>query len=174
MDGYIITYPDCILDEVVPAQELLQRDHHLQTIDLNEIDDSISADFILIPGGSCDLAVEHRALHRFIQRTKASKGIVAGICNGALVLASAGVLKDEKCTHTAVPKYAPLPEFKLLLEVAGREFRGSTFIDEDVVVSGQVVTAKPWAAQKFADTVANRLRARASLPEAEMRCDTDC
>jgi len=66
-------------------------------------------------------------------------------------------LEGEKCTHTAVSKYAPLPEFKELLEVAEKYFTGSEYVDDDIVVSNNVITAKPHAAGKFAEAVLNAL-----------------
>lgn len=84
-------------------------------------------------------------------------GILAGICNGALILASTGVLKGRNCTHTAHPKYAPSPEFKELLEAVGPLFSGSVFVDGDVVVSEHVITAIPWASHEFARAIVKRV-----------------
>jgi hypothetical protein len=67
------------------------------------------------------------------------------------------VLKGRSCTHTVHPKYAPLPEFKELLEVGEPLFSGSTYVDEDVVISSHIITAKPWASHEFAKVILQKL-----------------
>lgn len=157
MNGYIIKYPGCIIDEVLPTIEALNKNTNLNIIDLTSVKSDLSADFLVLPGGSCDEAVVHYELHNLIRKTLSSNGIVAGICNGALVLASAGVLKNRKCTHTANQKYAPWPEFKELLEFAEKIFSESVYIDEDVVIDGNIITAKPHAAELFAEAIKRKL-----------------
>ena len=157
LKGLIIRYPNCIMDELEDAIKILEDRTVLTTVTLDDDLKEVSANFLLIPGGSCDLAVTNQGLHQLIKNVKDKNGTVAGICNGALVLASAGVLSGEKCTHTAVEKYAPRPQFDELLEVAAREFAGSEYIDEDVVVSNNVITAKPHATKEFAHAVEKAL-----------------
>jgi putative intracellular protease/amidase len=156
--GIVIQYPGCIMDEVAPAISKLQRKVQLQIVELAEVVSGLEADFLIIPGGSCDDAIVHTGLHSLIQKVNSKAGLLAGICNGALVLASAGVLKGRQCTHTVHPKYAPLPQFKELLAAAEKLFAGSNYVDEDVVISANVVTAKPRAAEEFAKTVLLQLR----------------
>jgi putative intracellular protease/amidase len=91
------------------------------------------------------------------RRVLKNGGFTAGICNGALVIGSAGVLIGKRCTHTAHPKYAPLPEFKELLDFAEDAFKGSTYVDEDVVIDGNIITAKPYAADSLAKAVAAKV-----------------
>ncbi|MEO5668774.1 MAG: DJ-1/PfpI family protein, partial [Bdellovibrionota bacterium] len=134
MLGFVITYPECIIDEVEPTIALLAGKISLQRVNLDLLPPKGMADFLIIPGGSCDQAVVHSGLHELIQDVLTRDGFVAGICNGAVVLASAGVLKNRRCTHTAHPKYAPLPDFKELLDFAEVVFKDSIYIDEDVVV----------------------------------------
>lgn len=83
-----------------------------------------------------------------------SKCVIGAICNGALVLANAGILRGVKCTHTAVPKYASIPEFEELLNFATPRFASSIYMDQDVFVDGRIVTAKPWVPVAFAVQVA--------------------
>ncbi len=155
--GFVVKYPDCIMDEVEPAIELLQNRVALEIIELDQVVKNLECDFLIVPGGACDLAIVHDELKSLIKKIKASSGLLAGICNGALVLASSGVLKGEKCTHTAHPKYAPLPEFKELLDVAEKLFEGSEYVDDDLVISGNIITAKPHVPEKFADSVRSHL-----------------
>ncbi len=145
------------MDEVLPTIKALNENSTLLVIDLDSVSSDLSADFLVVPGGSFEEVVDHHELHILIQKTHKAGGIVAGICNGALVLASAGVLKNRKCTHTASPKYAPLPEYKELLEFAEKVFNESIYSDEDVVVDGNIITAKPHAALQFAEAIKAKL-----------------
>lgn len=151
--GYVITYPECIMAEVEPAIALLRQKTDLKVIALDDLPVETTPDFLVIPGGSCDLAVINKPLHALIQRVNSQNGLLAGICNGALVLASAGVLVGRSVTHTAVPKYAPLPQFKELLEAAEQFFAGSIYVDSDVVHSENILTAKPKASPRFAEEI---------------------
>ena len=156
--GVILTYPECIMAEVEPCLALLGPRTHLEVISLDDVEGiAVLPDFLVVPGGSCDAAVVHGPSHRLIQAMDSKGALLAGICNGAVVLASAGVLAGKEVTHTAVPKYAPMPRFKELLAVAEQVFRGSIYVDADVVQSKNVVTAKPHAAQEFAEAVAAAL-----------------
>lgn len=137
---------------------LLKGQALLEILDLERITGAATPDFLIIPGGSCDLAVIHSPLHALIREVNSRNGVLAGICNGAMVLASAGVLHGKSCTHTAHPKYAPLPQFQELLAAADQYFAGSTYLDEDVVCSDNVITAKPRAAMAFAEEVQRRIR----------------
>ena len=155
--GYVIRYPECIMLEVEPAIALLKDKTQLQVIDLKDLPPGNTPDFLLIPGGSCDHAIIDTNLHALIQEVNHRGGLLGGICNGAVVLASSGVLKGHHCTHTAVPKYAPVPEFEELLRVATPLFVGSIYVDENVVQSKNIITAKPSAADAFAKSVEKAL-----------------
>jgi len=152
--GIVVTYPGCLLAEVEPALAVLGDRASL--VGLEQIPDH--AAFLVLPGGSCEMAMASAPLKALIQRLDREKRLLAGICNGAMVLASAGVLRGHSCTHTAHPKYAPSPEFQELLEAASEHFADSVYLDEDVVVSGHLITAKPWAAQKFGVAINAGLR----------------
>lgn len=107
--------------------------------------------YIVIPGGECESVMDCESLDRLLKAAVDQSGtVVSGICNGALVLANAEVLDGRKCTHTAVPEHAPLPQFQELLDFATPKFARSTYIDEDVVTDGNIMTAKPWAFTSFA------------------------
>lgn len=108
---------------------------------------------LLVPGGDPASVVEDPELHAFLADA-VERSVVGAICNGALLLARAGCLRGRSVTHTAVPRYAPVPAFAELLAFAGPVLEGSRYVDEDVVVDGRLVTAKPWAALDFAKAVA--------------------
>lgn len=116
--------------------------------------DLAAAAVVLIPGGDCFDVFTNQTLTSKLKDAVRRNILVAGICNGALLLAQAGVLNGRRCTHTGTPKYAPMPEFKELLEVATPLFASSVYCDEGVVVDGRIVTAKPWAFIDFGATLA--------------------
>ncbi len=114
------------------------------------------AALIVVPGGELDAAWDDEALLDAIRAAPR----VAGICNGALLLARAGRLEGRRATHTAHPPYATRPEWTALLDAAEPALEGCTFVDEDVVIDGDLTTAKPWAAIEFAKTLASSLVGR--------------
>ena len=133
---------------------LVQEGFHIAAdISYRDIDLGHAA-VILVPGGDCYDAFSNQDLANKIAEAAGDSVPVAGICNGALLLAKAGILGGRRCTHTCTPKYAPLPEFKELLEVATPLFSSSIYCDEDVVTDGKIITAKPWAFIDFGVTVA--------------------
>ncbi len=110
---------------------------------------------VVVPGGELDAVAHDDTLRDLLQHHAAREGtVMAGICNGALVLARAGLLAARRCTHTVVERYAPLPEWAELHAYAGPLLEGSVYVDRPVVVDGTVLTAKPWAAIAFAAELA--------------------
>lgn len=106
---------------------------------------------LVIPGGDPESVLHDDALMTLL---RAAETPIAAICNGALLLAAAGLLRGKRATHTAVEVYAPRPDFDVLLDVAKTLFEGSTYVDEDVVIDGALITSKPWAALAFAKQAA--------------------
>lgn len=130
-------------------------------IDLKDLPSDITPDYLIIPGGpdgSCDHAILDQNLRSLIRQVNSRSRLLAAICDGVVVLASARVLTGHQCTHTAVSKYAPVPEFEELLRVATPLFEGSTYVDEDIVHSGNIITAKPGAAGAFAKAILRKLK----------------
>lgn len=112
-----------------------------------------TAQWVVVPGGDPYEVIDNHALIDLLQRANAQKIVIGGICNGALVLARAGILKGRRCTHHCVEKYAPLPQYQQLLDFATPVFADSHYQDQDVVQDGHIVTAKAHAYQAFADTL---------------------
>ncbi len=105
---------------------------------------------VAVAGGDPESVLDDLSLLSLLDLA-AERGIpMAAVCNGALLLGRAGVLRGRAVTHTAIEPYATKPAFELLLESAKSCFRGARYVDEDVVVdedeAGVVLTAKPWAA----------------------------
>lgn len=107
---------------------------------------------LLIPGGDPADALDDPALLAAL--CGPGPAVRAAICNGALLLARAGLLRGRRCTHTAVPRYAERPAFGPLLDAADVLFAGAIYVDEDVVIDGDLLTAKPWAAVRLGAALA--------------------
>ncbi len=106
---------------------------------------------VLVPGGDLEAVAHDLALVALLRAHAAREGVVlGGICNGALLLARAGLLDGRSCTHTAVDRYAPLPEWAELRAYAAPLLERTRYVDRPVVTDGRIVTAKPWAAIAFA------------------------
>lgn len=93
------------------------------------------------------------ALDNLLLSADAAGAVVGGICNGALLVAKSGLLRHRQMTHIATAFHAAGPEFKELIDYAQPYVAQSTFLDQDVVIDDQTVTAKPWAAISFASVL---------------------
>lgn len=106
---------------------------------------------VLVPGGDVHAVKDSGDLDTLlVSAANDSRVVVAGICNGALLLGKSGIMKGHSWTHVATPKYAPKPMFDELIEFADRHSEGAKYVDENVVISGRLITAKPWATIDFA------------------------
>jgi uncharacterized protein YciI/putative intracellular protease/amidase len=156
-------YPGCTLTELAPLLSLLEGAAEAlvagpaPTVRTQEgLSIQVDASFeealgleramLAIPGGDPTGALEDAALHALVRESDH----VAAICNGVLVAAASGMCADRRITHTVAPPYAQRPEFDELLALGAELFSGATWLDEDVVIDGPLVTAKPWAAIDFA------------------------
>lgn len=166
----VLLYPGCIYFEVSAFVARASRTHAID-IRVPESDrvsadgltilaqgsyaetDLHNADWVVVPGGDPYEVIENTALLNVLQAAQAQQIALGGICNGALVLARAGVLKGRRCTHHCVEKYAPLPEYQVLMDYATPVFAGSQYEDSDVVQDGKIVTAKAHAFEAFAETL---------------------
>jgi putative intracellular protease/amidase len=173
MNVIVVLYPACVFFEIAEAISLLSKNSQIiiaspdgkpvrvgegftveATLSYAQVNLS-QVRFVLIPGGDCSSVMHSTNLDELLKRACSEADIfIGGICNGALVLANAGLLKGRRCTHTATPKYAPIPEFQELISFATPRFSGSIYIDEDVVIDERIITAKPWAHSLFARRLA--------------------
>ena len=107
---------------------------------------------LVVPGGDLESAWNDEPLLAWLRGTSPTR--LGAICHGVVLLGRAGLLKGRRVTHTSVRRYAPSPECDDLLATVGPALSGSTYVDEDVVADGDLVTAKPWAALAFAKVLA--------------------
>lgn len=161
----LVLYPGCAHAEIAPLVALLDGAATLTTLGptraavrvregLSVAVDASYADasaddvaLVAVPGGDPERVIEDAALRARLAR---SGPVVAAICNGVLLAGLAGITRGRSVTHTAVEAWAPRPAFDPLLALAERAFAEAHYVDEDVVVDGSLVTAKPWAAIDFA------------------------
>lgn len=101
-----------------------------------------SLDLLIIPGGDPAPLVKNQELKNFVEALIAKNKKVAGICGGASLLAGLGVLKGKKCTGLVSGKNPNIP--------SDQYFSESIFLEDHVVVDGNMVTAQGQAYVEFA------------------------
>ncbi len=102
-------------------------------------------DLLIIPGGEPEPYRERKDLHELLRRIHELGIPIAAICGGPGFLAHAGLLKGLRIAHG----YSA--------EDAERVFEESTITDEDVVVEGNIITARGQAFAEFAVEVYRHL-----------------
>jgi 4-methyl-5(b-hydroxyethyl)-thiazole monophosphate biosynthesis len=108
-----------------------------------------SIDLFVIPGGEPAPLVENLELKRFVGKLIARNKKVAGICGGASLLAGLGVLKGKRCTGLASGKNSDIASYQYFSE--------SSFLDDYVVVDGNMITAQGQAYVEFAFELARQM-----------------
>jgi 4-methyl-5(b-hydroxyethyl)-thiazole monophosphate biosynthesis len=121
-------------------------DQVIQEVDVDSID------LLVIPGGEPAPLVQDLELKNFVESLIAKNKKVAGICGGAALLAGLGVLKGKKCTGLASGKNLNIPAYQYFSE--------SIFLDDHVVVDGNIITAQGQAYVEFAFELARQMRLR--------------
>ena len=108
-----------------------------------------SIDLLVIPGGEPAPLVKNLELKSFVENLVAKNKKVAGICGGASLLAGLGLLNGKKCTGLSSGKDPNIPSY--------RYFSESIFLDDHVVVDGNMITAQGQAYVEFAIEIARQL-----------------
>jgi putative intracellular protease/amidase len=106
-------------------------------------------DLLVIPGGSPAPLINNNELKSFIEFLLSNKKKVAGICGGASLLAGLGVLKGKRCTGMSSGKDPSQSSYQY--------YSDSTFLDDHVVVDGNIITAQGQAYVEFAVELARQL-----------------
>jgi transcriptional regulator GlxA family with amidase domain len=112
-------------------------------------------DCVLVPGGDPRSIVPERKAAAALQRTADQGALMAGICAGNLVLASAGLLRGVRATHNYTLEYLPAEK----VAATAHFWDGIVFERADLVEDGKRITAQHWAHEKFAAAVARHLGA---------------
>lgn len=104
-------------------------------------------DPVIVTGGDVGSVIGDSALMAFLETAAAEGALLGGICNGAWILARAGLLRGKRCTHTGHESCQAPAE---LIATAAPLFENAEYVAEDVVIDGSLITAKPWAKAEFA------------------------
>lgn len=114
------------------------------------IDNARVHDFaaVVIPGGwAPDFLRRHESIVKFVREMFDKGKVVASICHGGWVLASAGVLKGKKATSFIAIKD----------DVVNA---GAEYIDKDVVVDGNLITSRtPYDLPAFSREILKKIKA---------------
>ena len=102
---------------------------------------------VVIPGGYApDFLRRHEEVNRFVKEMFDKGRVVASICHGVWVLASAGVLKGKKATSFSAIKD----------DVVNA---GAQFLDKEVVVDGNLITSRnPYDLPAFCREILTKLK----------------
>jgi protease I len=113
------------------------------------IDKANPADFdaVVIPGGYApDMMRRHPAMIDFVKVMDSAGKVVAAICHGPWIAASAGILKGRKVTSF----------FAIKDDVVNA---GATWLDQDVVVDGNLISSRdPYDLPAFCKQIAKALK----------------
>jgi len=169
----VLLYPGCIFFEIALATETLAK--HLpvryytpdgqphqgsngSTIssagDLSALK-SASTRAVLVPGGDPRALLLPTAIATEALQAQAGAGaVVAGICAGNLVMASAGLLQGRRGTHNYTAEYAPPDK----VTATHAFWTGMHFIRANLVQDGNIITAQAWAYRQYTAAVGRALR----------------
>ena len=111
---------------------------------VNEVNPD-EVDLLIIPGGDPEPYRARTDFHKLLRSLNKRGTVIAAICGGPGFLAHAGLLKGLRIAHG----YAP--------DDAHRVFEGSTITDDDVVIEGNIITARGQAFAEFAIAVYDKL-----------------
>lgn len=162
----IAMYPGCISFEVALAAELLSKKYQIlnATPDGQELRDVSglplktqlgysqvnfkSCRAILVPGGDPASLFSNTEIDRILVEAHERQILIGGICAGPSVLAKAGILKGRRIAHGYGPE-----QLEFLKDI----FEEVILTDEQFVVDGHFITAKPEAYIDFAIEIGCRL-----------------
>lgn len=102
---------------------------------------------VVIPGGYApDILRRYDAVNRFVKDMHDKGKVVAAICHGGWVLASAGILKGKKATSFSAIKD----------DVVNA---GAAYLDKEVVVDGNLITSRnPYDLPAFCREIIRKLK----------------
>ena len=158
----ILVYDTCVQFEVIIAAYLCKYNGEVVTVGLEMKDyqtmegfivrphmlledlDPDSIDAFIVPGGYPESIMGNLILGKKLRSVNERGKLIAAICGGPVHLGKAGILNGKRFTTTVLDKY---PE----------AFEGGTYVDEDVVEDGNILTAWPNAYVDFAVKIGDRL-----------------
>ena len=107
---------------------------------------------LILPGGKISSIKKTEELYRLIRELHGKNHLLAAICAAPGLLARAGLLNDHKFTTS--------------LDIKANSYLPSNnFVDQDIVVDDNVITAKPYANVEFGLAIARKLGMFKDEPE---------
>lgn len=167
----VLLYPGCVFFEVALALEILARRSSVAFYTPDGLAHQASngatlqvagsygdlertqLDCVLVPGGDPASIIPGGLAAACLHAQRAGGALIGAICAGALVLASAGLLRGVRATHNYTPEHAS-PE---AVEFTQHFWEGSQYVRADLVSDRGIITAQPWAYAKFAAAIAEEL-----------------
>ncbi|MDW5416026.1 DJ-1/PfpI family protein [Iodobacter sp. CM08] len=162
----VLLYPGCIFFEIAAAVELLAQYCELSyyTPDgsvhissngtylcaAGSYADIANASAIIVPGGNPDSIIPLRLASDCLKEGYANGAVLAGICAGALVLASSDLLINKRVTHNYTLEFVP----QQVVDFVQIIWQGVVYERANIVVDGRLITAQPWAVFEFAAAIA--------------------
>ncbi|MDQ3019662.1 MAG: DJ-1/PfpI family protein [Bacteroidota bacterium] len=155
----VILYPNCVEFEIMLATELLNRTfpieittplgkHHKGSNGMKIESDLAYSEvkiknykIVLVPGGDPYRIINNKEIDSILQNAVKENKIIGAICAGPFILAKAGILKGKKFTHG----YGDLHK-----EYLDPFWEGAEFIDKNLIVDKNLVTAKAQGNVDFA------------------------
>lgn len=144
--GNVVTY-GLEMRDMEAYEGFRLRPHHLLE-DLRPED----VDIFIIPGGKPAVLARNKLLGDKLRELNSSGKPLAAICGGPVHLGFAGVLKGKRYTTPVSEEWS-------------EAFEGATYVDEDVVEDGNIITAWPNAYADFALALGRRMGSFANSDE---------
>lgn len=119
---------------------IIKPTQQIKNLDLDKVD------LLVIPGGEAKNIYNNSFLDELLVRLNEKKKVIAAICAAPVKLAKAGILDGKKFT---VDK----PELKEFKEY----FKNSFFVNDNVVIDQNIITAKPCGYIDFALEISKKM-----------------
>ena len=130
------------------AHGMLGATYNVETT-IDEINPDNYDTVVFVGGSGASIYYENKKAHDIARAFFSSGKPVAAICIAPGILAKAGILSGKKATI-----WNGNGQFAKLIEVGG-----GTYINQNVVVDGNIITANgPHAAKQFGEIIANALK----------------
>jgi 4-methyl-5(b-hydroxyethyl)-thiazole monophosphate biosynthesis len=153
----VIFYPDCIEFEAILAAQLLHEENLLVDVATPDGADYLGPSgialrathsyaevrpeeyrVVIVPGGDTSSVLEDETLLGLLRAANQAGATFGAICAGPRLLGRAGLLKGRRFTHG----YGANSRLA--------DWEGGSYVDQLVVVDGNIVTAEPQAYLDFA------------------------
>jgi 4-methyl-5(b-hydroxyethyl)-thiazole monophosphate biosynthesis len=170
MNTGILVYDTCAQFEIVFAALLLKDKGNVTTYGLEMRDfetmegfrvrphlllDDLQpedVDLFIVPGGRPEVIAGNALLGEKLRELNSHGKQLAAICGGPVHLGKAGVLHGKRFTTSVYEEWR-------------EDFEGGTYVDEDLVEDGNIITAWPNAYADFALALGRRMGAFKDLEE---------